>query len=73
MKAESFDKLYLPEPPTPTKSAFPVGKSKILIILQMCSMASLKRTKFITDFVSLCSVSFSSKHCFNYSMSSIGT
>lgn len=60
MNAESLDKDCFPEPPTPTKSAFPVGNSKILTILLICSIASEKSTRFITDLVSLCSVSFSS-------------
>jgi hypothetical protein len=60
MKAESLDKDCFPEPPTPTNRALPVGNSRILTILEICSIASEKRTRFITDLLSLCSVSFSS-------------
>lgn len=73
MKAESFDKDYLPEPPTPTNKAFPTGNSRIRTILQICSIASEKSTKFITDLDSLCSVNLSSRACLSSTMSLIQT
>jgi hypothetical protein len=39
MKDDSLDSDYLPEPPTPTRSAFPQGSEIILAILLMCSIA----------------------------------
>jgi len=45
IKADILERDYLPEPPTPTSNADPVGKSRILQILTMCSMASVKRTR----------------------------
>jgi len=39
MNAANLAKDYLPEPPTPTKRAEPPGKSIILAILEMCSIA----------------------------------
>ena len=39
MNADNLANDYLPEPPTPTKSALPTGKSIILQILEICSMA----------------------------------
>lgn len=53
INAESLVKDYLPEPPTPTKRAFPPGISKILQILDICSIASENRTKFILALDSL--------------------
>ncbi len=47
INAANLDKDYLPDPPTPINNAWPVGKSKILAILEMWAIASLKRTKFI--------------------------
>lgn len=53
MKADNLDKLYFPEPPTPTNRAFPVGKSKILTILETCSIAYSKSTRSILALTSL--------------------
>lgn len=39
IKQASLDKLYFPEPPTPTNIALPIGKSMILAILDTCSIA----------------------------------
>jgi hypothetical protein len=39
MKADNLESDYLPEPPTPISKALPTGKSMILDILQMCSIA----------------------------------
>jgi hypothetical protein len=39
MKAANLDSDYLPEPPTPTSKALPTGKSIILAILAICSIA----------------------------------
>lgn len=66
MKDESLVKDYLPEPPTPTSKALPPGISKILEILEMCSIAALKSTKFITALLSLYSANFSSKIYLHY-------
>ena len=40
-------KLCLPDPPTPTSSAFPPGLFNILAITSRCSMAKLNSTKSI--------------------------
>lgn len=44
IKAESLERDYLPEPPTPTNNACPEGGSTILEILVICFKASSKRT-----------------------------
>lgn len=41
---------YLPEPPTPRMSAFPLGYRIIRAILAMCSQASKNITNFIGFF-----------------------
>jgi len=64
MKEDSLAKDYFPDPPTPTKRAFPPGISKILAILDMCSMAAENNTRFITALISLYSSNFSSSICF---------
>ena len=51
---------YLPEPPTPTKRAEPPGKSIILAILEMCSIAWSNNTRFMLATDSLYSSSFAS-------------
>ncbi len=61
MKAANFVKDYLPDPPTPTNSACPDGGKIILVILQICFMASSKRTSPITGLLSLYSFKDSSK------------
>ncbi len=47
MKEANLDKDYFPDPPTPINRAWPVGKSKILAILEIWPIASLNKTKFI--------------------------
>lgn len=47
MNVASLASDYLPEPPTPNKSAFPKGCLKILAILATWSQASKKRISFI--------------------------
>lgn len=47
MNTASFDKLYLPEPPTPIKNALPLDIFKILQILKICMIAKSNKTKFI--------------------------
>jgi len=44
MKADNFDKDYLPEPPTPTNKACPEGGNTILQILVICFNASSNNT-----------------------------
>lgn len=44
MKAESFERDYFPDPPTPTNKACPEGGNTILQILPICLRASSKRT-----------------------------
>jgi hypothetical protein len=61
MKAESLARDYFPDPPTPTRRALPTGKSTILAILETCSIAWLKRTKFIEAIASLYSSSLASR------------
>lgn len=53
MKEASLVKDYFPEPPTPTKRAWPAGEDTILAIQQTCLIASSKRTKFISTKFSL--------------------
>jgi len=71
MNAANLDKLYFPEPPTPIKRALPTGKSRIRAILQIWQTASLNKTKFIYDLLSLYSANFSSKTFFNSGIESI--
>ncbi len=47
IKEANLDRDYLPDPPTPINKAWPVGKSRILAILDICPIASLNRTRFI--------------------------
>lgn len=60
MKADNLARLYLPLPPTPISSAFPTPNYKILTILQICCIAYLNKTRFMTVLVSLYSFNFSS-------------
>jgi len=53
IKADNLVKDYLPEPPTPTKSAFDPGISRIRTICEICSMAYKKSTRGIAGLVSL--------------------
>jgi len=59
MNEDNVERDYLPEPPTPTRRACPISALMILEILQTCFIASSKRTKSITAFVSLYSLSAS--------------
>ena len=61
MKAASLVKLYLPDPPTPTNKACPEGGNTILVILQICFMASSNKTNPMTGLLSLYSFKASSK------------
>ena len=45
MEPANLDKDYLPEPPTPTNNACPLGYDIILHIFNTCFNASSKRTK----------------------------
>lgn len=47
IKQPNLVKLYLPEPPTPTRRIFPLGEPIVLEILRRCLSASSKITKFI--------------------------
>ena len=59
MCAASLLSDCLPEPPTPTSSAWPPGLAMMREMRQMCFMASSKSTRFITAEVSLYSFSAS--------------
>lgn len=48
MKAASRARDCLPEPPIPTNIAFPRGARRMRVSLAMCSIASLKNTRFMT-------------------------
>mmetsp|Transcript_60212 Transcript_60212/g.148103 ORF Transcript_60212/g.148103 Transcript_60212/m.148103 type:complete len:202 (-) Transcript_60212:801-1406(-) len=45
MKADSRVRLCFPEPPSPTSIAFPLGERRIRASLEMCSIASMKKTR----------------------------
>lgn len=47
MPAANLVNDYLPEPPTPTKSAFPPDYLTILSIISKCSTAKENKTKSI--------------------------
>lgn len=59
MKLDSLESDCLPEPPTPTNRACPADADIIREILQTCFIASSKRTRSMTAFVSLYSRSAS--------------
>lgn len=72
MNDESLAKDYLPDPPTPTNKALPTGKSIILAILEMCSIATSKSTRSIVYTYSLYSYNLASSTVFNYDISATG-
>jgi len=45
MKDANFDKLYLPDPPTPINIALPLGDLNTLAILKICCIACSKNTR----------------------------
>ena len=46
MNEESLERDYLPEPPTPNSKQCPFDWFNTLVILAICSHASMNRTKF---------------------------
>jgi hypothetical protein len=55
MKEDNLARDYLPEPPTPTSSAFPLGELIILVSLNRWKRASSKITRliYLDEFFSL--------------------
>ena len=55
MKEDNFASDYLPEPPTTTRSAFPLGELIILVSLKRWNRASSKITRliYLDEFFSL--------------------
>ena len=55
MKEDNFASDYLPEPPTPTSSAFPLGELIIIVSLKRWNRASSKITRliYLDEFFSL--------------------
>ena len=55
MKEDNFASDYLPEPPTPTSKAFPLGEMTILVSLNRWNSASSKITRliYLDEFFSL--------------------
>jgi hypothetical protein len=53
MNEANLESDYLPEPPTPTSKACPPDGITILQILQICFIASSKRTRFMIILESL--------------------